>query len=480
MVRTQKLGIALVLTLAASPLAAQSAYRGNVGHDLAATAALTRLAAGAVPDDIETLEAQLRLQSGTGSYLRAITGLGFRMRGTGPALTATSTDLGIQLLVAQAARDSEAVRTAIFAIDEARGRLAPRNLPPPVDLAEAELSLGDSSAALARLRAFRARATVMERTVSWGAVQNGWLLGRTWMLLGDLAKARGSAAEADSAYTLASAEGIGATARAATPNGGRVRLAPSIEDSRVRYDAVLWMQPVVALSSGPAQPTARLTFSVSEHRRPEADGTVTTTQTFDSIALDVPLLDRLGAEGLRVRRAIQASAGSLTAVTRTDSLDHITIRTLSASALPDELKRLIENGAGFGPLSVSVALPGRAVVVGDHWTSSVQLDVPGTADPVAVTATYRLARIQDAGGRRLAFITIDAGSDAATGMSDGGRAQVHLTGELVRDCTTGETLRLAASLRATTWSPTGVQIPVRVLLTALREAGASLPVLAMR
>jgi hypothetical protein len=463
------------------PIRAQNAYHGPIDNDLSATVALTRLAAGVVPDDIESLEDQLRQQHGSAGFLRAITTLGFRMRGTGAALTATSSDLGIQLLVYEAARDSEGVRTTIFAIDDARSHLAVRNLPPPIDLAEAELALGDSAAALTRLRSFANNATTMERTVSWGAVQNGWLLGRTYSLLGDLERIRGRAAQADSAYARAAAEGTDAGSRSMEPAAaGAVRLQPTDANSRVRYDAVLWMQPVFSISTEAPRPTVRITFTANEHRSAGADGGFTTTQTYDSIALDMPLLDRLGNDGLAIRRGIQASAGSLIAVTRTDSLEHTVSRTLSAATLPEELRKLLEHGVGFGPLSAAAPLPGHALAVGEQWSTTLQIDVPGAADPAPVIATYRLTRIATAGNRRLAFISIDAGNAAATAMSDGGKVQVRLTGELVRDCATGETLRLAASLRGMVWSPTGAQMPVRVLLTALRESGAGAPVLAMR
>ncbi len=468
----------LAATVTATPALAQAAaWHGDIDHDLATTSALTQLAAGSIPENLDALESQLRSQGGTASYLRAITALGFRMRGTGPALTATSSDMGIQLLVYVAAHDTEGVRTTVYAIDEARSHLARRNLPPPVDLAEAELSLGDTSAALARLRDFRSRAQDMERTVSWGAVQNGWLLGRTWALLAQLARAKGATAEADSAQALAIAEGDSMIMTPAAT--GAVSLTPANGASRVRYDAVLWMQPVVSLSTEPQQPTARLTFVASEQRTATARG-ASTTQTFDSIAMDVPMLDRLGADGLAIRRAIQGSAGSLTTVTETDSLERTTARTMSASALPEEMKKLIAAEVGFGPLGSAAVLPGGSARVGQSWTSALFLSVPGAADPTPVTATYRLERIAESGSRRLAFISIAATTTTPARMSDGGQVQVRLSGELVRDVTTGETLRLAASLRGTVWTATGSQMPVRVLLTALRESGSAAQTIAMR
>jgi hypothetical protein len=178
------------------------AENNDAGRDLGpgTSANLARLAAGTVPASLETMEAGLAVRPGYSSALRAITELGFTTRGTGPALRATTTDPGMLLLVYMAARDTGAVRATIAVLDSARARLALRNLPPPVALAEAELFLGDSAAALARLISFDASWTRMERTVSWGASQNGWTLGRMWLLLGDLAGAMRRRADAERAY----------------------------------------------------------------------------------------------------------------------------------------------------------------------------------------------------------------------------------------------------------------------------------------
>lgn len=436
--------------------------------DAEALLAVMRLAAGVVPDDIDAIESRLQRVSGRGSAMRAITELGFGLRGSGPALRATSDDPTITLLVYQAARDTAGVRETIAALDVARARLALRNLPPPLTLAQAELAIGDSGAALIRLLAFEASWTTMEQQVSWGMVQNGWLLRRTWIQLRDLAHAMGRRADAERAYGHIE----GATeARGADSSTGTFSLRAIPESgtgARFRYDAVLWMQPTALAMAAPARPLARLGFVTSERTAPTARGVVT-TQTYDSIILDMSLLDALGAEGLTLRRQIQGAAGSMTATTDVDSLGHSTHRALHTDALlPEELRTLIERGVGFGPLSGAVALPAGAVSIGDSWRDTVALAIPGSAASVTLTATYRLARITTTGGRRLAFITIDAGTGTPRAQPDGGRVQATLTGELVRDLATGESLRLAASLRATVFAANGAATPVRVLLTAMK------------
>jgi hypothetical protein len=500
------LAAALVTAMAAwQPLQAQATIDPAPGT----TSALMRLAAGTIPDGIEDLEYQLQNRRlGSGSALRAITELGYEMRGTGPALTATTTDLGILLLVYEAARDTAGVRATRDSIDAARGRLAIRNLPPPLALAQADLFLGDSAAALTRLAAFDASWERMECGVSWGAVLNGWLLGRTWLLMGDLAQALGRQTLAVQAFqrvvdlwangesdlqpavararsALGAAEGgdalrLHGAAPAGDPLTLRARTGTATE--RFRYDAVLWMQPPVSMRGAAERPMAGMTFVTSERASRRPDGGVTTLQAYDSVILNMPLLDALGADGLALRRQMQSAAGSLRAVTETDSLSHVTRRGVEADGpVPGELQGLLERGTGFGPLAAAAPLPSRAVTVGDAWRDSVPLNIPGAGgEDLRVAATYRLTRIVTAGHRRLAFIAIDAGTTTPRAQQDGGRVSASLTGELVRDMETGETLRLAASLRATVWSASGAPRPVRVLLTALREPSAPVTSIAMR
>jgi hypothetical protein len=467
--------------------------------------AITRLAAGAVPDALESIEANLSRRTGRGSALRAITELGFAMRGTGAALRATTDDAGMMLLVCMAARDTAGVRDAIGQMDASRARLALRNLPPPLSLAEAELFLGDSAAALARLLAFDASWTRMERSVSWGAAQNGWLLGRTWLLLGDVAIAMGRRAEAARAYgrvVALWAEGdedvqpavaharAGLAAAVGAPSASveraTTRVAPTVSvvvgDARVRYDAVLWMQPRVGAADAASRPLARLSFVATETGARTASG-FSATQIYDSVSVDMPLLAALGDEGLALRRQIPSTAGSMTATTVSDSSGRVVRRSLHTDALlPEELRNLLERGVGFGPLSMALPLSGRAALVGDAWTDSISLSIPGTAASAGLPlrATYRLTRITNHGGRRLAFISIDAGTRGAVALAGGDSVQATLTGEAVRDLDANETIRVAASLRASVIPANGAPMPVRVLLTALREATAQPAILASR
>ena len=433
------------------------------------TALLTRLAAGAVPAAVDQVEFSLLSQRQSAACLRAITELGFLRRGFGAALRATSDDPAILLLVYEAAHDTAGVRELRDALALARSRVAQRNAPPPLALAEADLYLGDTANALVRLLAFDASWTVMERPVSWGAVQNAWTLGRTWLLLGDVAAATGRRADARRAYERVIAlwadgdedvQPFVARARAwiegrtipSSSNPAAVSLRPlATAGGRFRYDAVLW-----ATSD---QPLARMSFVTTEDAATVAGGALV-TQRFDSVILDMPLLDRMGAEGLALRRQVQGSAGVMTTETVIDTLGRVASRSLHAPSLPDDLRSLLEGPIGLGPLAGAVPLRSTEAHPGDQWTDTLSLMIPGTGMRVSLRAEYRLARVTEAGGRRLAFITVAARGPGAT-----------LTGELVRDVDSGESLRLAASLRTAT---------ARVLLTALRENTAPAPTFAMR
>jgi len=414
------------------------------------TAALVRLASGEVPDGLDGLEAALAgdapgnvgLQLGRRSAQRAITELGFQLRGTGPALVATAGDPGMQLLVSMAARDTAGVRRAVAAVDAGRRRLAVRNLPPPLQLAEALVWLGDTTAALAHLMEFEA-AGEMDPSVTWGMVRNDWLVASTRSLLARLQSPR--RAPADTAHY-------------------DLRPRAVFNAARFRYDAMMWAHlPTQGVDT--ERVVAKFTVHAMERGTVSADGGLMVRQTYDGIDLDLPLRALLGLDDLTLRRQVRDAARDLTAETVTDAAGRVVRRTVrSAAPLPDELRGALEDGTGFLPLAAAVTLPSRGVMVGDTWRDSVRLWAPGGlfAPDTKVLATYRLERVVTSGARRLAFVSIAArslGAEAAT-----------LSGELVIDVASGEALRLAASLRTSV---------ARLLLTALREPGAAATTVAL-
>jgi hypothetical protein len=409
------------------------------------TAALVRLASGVVPEELEGLEAALAgdapanvgLQLGRRSAQRAITELGFQLRGTGPALVATAGDPGMQLLVSMAARDTAGVRRAVAAVDAGRRRLSVRNLPPPLQLAEALVWLGDTTAALAHLMEFEAAAAEMNPSVSWGMVRNDWLVASTRKLLARLQSPR--RAPADTAHY-------------------DLRPRAVFNAARFRYDAMMWAHlPTQGVDT--ERVVAKFTVHATERGTMSADGGLMVRQTYDGIDLDLPLRALLGLDDLTLRRQVRDASRDLTAETVTDAAGRVVRRTVrSAAPMPDELRGALEDGTGFLPLTAAVTWPARGVMVGETWRDSVRLWAPGGlfAPDTKVLATYRLERVVESGPRRLAFIAIAARSVGAE--------SVVLSGELVLDVATGEALRLAASLRTSV---------ARVLLTVLREPGAT-------
>ncbi len=461
------------------------------------TLALLQLAAGVVPADLDDLEARLlggaptdwRLRSGRGSALRALTELGFHLRGTGPGLVATAEDPSTLLLVYQAARDTAGVREQLAAADAAWRGLSRRNVPAPLLLAEAELFLGDSAAALRRLRAFDREWSAMDRGVMWGMVGNAWTLGRAWRLLGDLEAAAGRPADAARAWRRvdelwdggdpAVREAVGAV-RAAL-GAGAAAVTPSLPvflrasqtgfSERYRYDAVAWMRLPFQPDWDRPLVAARLTLLATERATRSAGGVITYRQTYDSTALALPALGNAGDIRLSLLRESLGALAGLRAVTEADERGRVLRRSVSGrAALPAELERALLGAAGFGPLGAAVPFPAAAVGVGAAWTDSLSVYVPGGLldDGARIAATYTLRRVALIGGVRTAFITVDA-STGERPTADGGRVSATLTGELVWDVDAGVAVRLAASLRATAWDRRGVATPARVLMTALRQ-----------
>jgi len=476
---------------------------GSLDPVAGTTAALLHLASGSVPESLEEIEARLlgdsqddwRLRSSRGSALRAMTQLGFRLRGTGPGLFATADDPATRLLVHQAARDSAGVRELIAAADASARSMAPRNQAPPLALAEAELWLGDSAAALRRLLAFERRWTAMDRSVSWGMVANGWTLGRTWLLLADLARAQNRTADAERALGRVAAlwseadEPLRAmverarvmSSPAAAASAGPVLLRPSRAGSeqRYRFDAVAWLRTPFQRAFEAPMLVARLTMVASERAIRTDSGTLR-RQRFDSVALDLPVFNNAGDAGLAILRQAQAGARELVGETMTDERGRVIARVVrSPAGVPGELRRVLESQAGFGPLGAAIVFPDRPVAVGESWSDSVALYLPGGLldEDTRVLVTCTLARLERIGGRLVAFIAIDAGTGSRPAFG-GGASEATLSGELVWDVEASSAIRLAASVRAVATDRAGVATPARVLLTALRLPSAPVVVAA--
>ena len=473
------------------------------------TAALLQLASGSVPLSLSAIEASLlgdagddwRRRSSTGSALQALTQLGFALRGTGPALFATTRDQATLLLVNRAARDTAAVRQLIGAADAAARTASARTQAPPLALAEAELWLGDSAAALERLLRFERRWTAMDPSVTWGMVGNGWTLGRTWMLLGNLARARGRVDDAARAYRRVAELWSGGDAslreraeRARVLADGtstvgdtiltteRVLLRATINgDERFRYDAVAWVRMPFQLSTDQPMLVAKTTLMSSESATRDAAGVVTWTQRFDSAALELPVLANLGGNGVAMLRRAQAGLRGLQSVTTADSTGRWLRReTTSSEGVPGELARAMAASGGFGPLGAAITFPARAVAAGETWTDSATLYAPAgvLAEDTRALVRYTLLRVEHIGGSRIAFIAIAA--ETGERVADDGRSSATLSGELVWDVDAGVAIRLAASLRAVTLDRFGAETPARVLMTALRQPRAPVENLAMR
>lgn len=473
------------------------------------TAALLQLASGSVPLSLSALESDLlgdagddwRRRSSRGSALLALTHLGYSLRGTGPALFATTRDQATLLLVNRAARDTTAVRQLIAATDAAARSTSARTQAPPLALAEAELWLGDSAAALERLLRFERRWTTMDPSVTWGMVGNGWTLGRTWMLLGDLARARGCADDAARAYRRVAALWSGAdvslreraerarvladgttTTADSSLSRGRVLLRASINaDERFRYDAVAWVRMPFQPSTDQPMLVAKTTLLSTESATRDGAGVVTWTQRFDSAALELPVLANLGGNGVAMLRRAQAGLRGLTSVTTADSTGRwLSRETTSSEGLPGELARAMAASGGFGPLGAAITFPARAVAAGATWTDSATLYAPAgvLAEDTRALVRYTLLRVEHVGGSRLAFIAIAA--ETGERIADDGRSSASLSGELVWDVDAGVAIRLAASLRAVTQDRFGAETPARVLMTALRLPQVGGESLAMR
>lgn len=439
-------GLAFLFVLSLAPMTSARAQGAALDPVPGTTAALVQLAGGTVPDALGRIEAALRTGEGLlgrGSAERAITELGFGLRGTGPALVATAADPLMQLLVYRAARDTQGVRRTVEAIDVARRRVSSRNVPPPLALAEALLWLGDSSAALAHLVEFERNAATMDGSVVWGMVRNDWLTARTLRLLADLRAARPAAADT-SRYLLVS--------------------RPAAQ-SHYRYDAAMWARLPMEMVGDTGRTIARITVHTTEEARTALEGGTLVRQRFDAVALDFPVRGLLlGLDDLDLRRQVRDAARDLSAETMLDGRGRVTRHAVrSAAPLPDELRGALEDGTGFLPLAAAIALPAAPMAVGDTWTDSIGLWAPGGVfdRDAKVLATYRLERVMASGGEQLAFISMSA--------QYRGAMNARLSGEAVLSLTSGEYLRMAGSLRARVAGAGGFT-EIQVLLTALRES----------
>lgn len=320
----------------------------------------------------------------------------------------------------------------------------------------------------------------MDASVTWGMVGNGWTLGRTWLLLGRLAAAQGRGEDAARAFRRVAELWAGADpalqellAKSSTPSRQRERvlLRPSrAGEERYRFDAAAWMRTPFQLQDDTAMLVAKITMVARERTSPLGAG-ARRVQQFDSMALALPVFANAGDAGIALLRQAQAGLRGLIAETATDSVGRLLTRDARSDAgVPGELRQMLESGSGFGPLGAPIAFPAAAVAVGESWTDTIGLYLPGGLldEDTRVLARYTLTRLEQIEGRQTAFIAMSAATGSRR-AADGTRSEASLTGELVWDVEAGTAVRLAASLRASSVNRLGIATPARVLLTALRQ-----------
>jgi hypothetical protein len=385
---------------------------------------------------------------------RTATALGFEAGLTGPALIATTDDLHLRLLVARAARDTALVRATLRRASETYALLGRSQAPPPVLLAETEAWLGDSGAALARMRAFESRRAAMDTAVRWDDVPNGALLARA-----DSARAR---LEAPTPHAAAAG-------RIAFPRRGEGAW-------RWRYDAEIRTRLPFAAPVDTIVPIARVALIVDEALVRNAAALELRTGV-RGVALDLPLLSRVGDEGLLYLRTLVTAlrSGGTTARVGADGdvVGHRAIHEAAGFGAGTATSLL----QALGPLAFAPRLPAESLAVGATWTDTVRVAAPGTAlgdAAIPLPATVRLTDIRAVEGRTLAVLALDADVRAwpiGRGLE---HADITLSGEIVLDAGDGLPVRTAASLRASVVDGRGARTPVRALVTALRQTAPAI------
>jgi hypothetical protein len=244
-----------------------------------------------------------------------------------------------------------------------------------------------------------------------------------------------------------------------------------------RYDADIWMRSPLLPSGDTSLPTVRITMHSTRTAQPGDSGTVLIAVTIDSSRLDMPAVRAVAPQFAQAGDYLRG----MRTITTADSLGRaLRTRVTSAPNLPlgmPVLIRGIQSLALAGLRLTTFAVPPDPVGPGDMWSDSLQFVIAadsGVAPEMVQgtgrsTASFRLDRLEDRGGSRIAVVSSTARS-AAVVADPRASGTLILVGDALFDfdVARGRVLRASVNLAGPLVTRRG-DIPTRMRLTFALE-----------
>jgi hypothetical protein len=233
----------------------------------------------------------------------------------------------------------------------------------------------------------------------------------------------------------------------------RLRFTPPVgQVTRYRIETLTWMQ-IPGMPTDTAKPTlTRTMFQTRTVTAAQGDGRVVTTAIDSSVQDLGPMSGMMPAGDLFKGFTITQHVDSLGEVTSFD----VSAPQGASPMIADALRRQ----AGQRPFR----LPGPRVSAGDTWTSADTMDLGTSGSRGYLDLTYKLDKVEQAGGARVATISM-TGSMRSDSAAAAGAVQGQMTGTVVLDLGTSRVMHSTTTMAAQVRSPDGSLMPMRTVST---------------
>lgn len=202
-------------------------------------------------------------------------------------------------------------------------------------------------------------------------------------------------------------------------------------------------------------PTMRMTTFVTRATTGVSGDTLTVSETIDSARMESPAMPQMSG----MFGAMAAGMSGSVTTTQVDTRGRIFSTLISNPNMPAAGAPRGGMSGGARPMFL---LPANAVRVGDSWTDSMATPATETDPATNAIATYRLERLEQRGGTRLAVVSVNGNIALAT---TSGQRNLTMTGEFQLDVTGRRIASVAVTMAGIMAMEQMGDVPVRMVLS---------------